>query len=257
MNLIISNQAISTHNGLFSLNDLHKVSGNADKHKPTNFLRNEQTKNLIAELENENVIAYHTVQGGNTKTTKQGTYACRELVYAYAMWISAKFSLMVIRAFDALNTGAIACLPKTTAHDRTPLRQAVTALVAKYGLMHDEGYHLVHQYMGVNSIDEIPIDDLPEAVAYVHRLMLGTINDRELYDVLVSCAIHLKQFGTMLSSLHAHGYYADDDNPIDPATRCYNYLVRVVDKMNLRNIHGVPMFANNKINFYNGFSRPI
>ncbi|WII94987.1 hypothetical protein LU276_08230 [Moraxella haemolytica] len=146
---------------------------------------------------------------------------------------------------------------KSTATDRTPLRQAVTALVAKYGLMHDEGYRLVHQYMGVNSIDEIPIDDLPEAVAYVHRLMLGTINDRELYDVLVSCAIHLKQFGTMLSSLHAHGYYADDDNPIDPATRCYNYLVRVVDKMNLRNIHGVPMFANNKINFYNGFSRPI
>lgn len=146
---------------------------------------------------------------------------------------------------------------KSTATDRTPLRQAVTALVAKYGLMHDEGYRLVHQYMGVNSIDEIPIDDLPEAVEYVHRLMLGTINDHELYDVLVSCAIHLKQFGTMLSSLHAHGYYADDDNPIDPATRCYNYLVRVVDKMNLRNIHGVPMFANNKINFYNGFSRPI
>lgn len=254
MNLIISNQAISTHNGLFSLNDLHKVSGGAKKHEPYQFMRNQETKDLIHEIESENTIAYHTVNGGKNR----GTYVCEELVYAYAMWISAKFNLMVIRAFKAMNTGAIPCLPpKSTATDRTPLRQAVTALVAKYGLMHDEGYRLVHQYMGVNSIDEIPIDDLPEAVEYVHRLMLGTINDRELYDVLVSCAIHLKQFGTMLSSLHAHGYYADDDNPIDPATRCYNYLVRVVDKMNLRNIHGVPMFANNKINFYNGFSRPI
>lgn len=251
--LSVANIAISTYNNLFSLNDLHKASGNENRHEPNRFLRNQQTKDLIHEIESENTIAYHTVNGGKNR----GTYVCEELVYAYAMWISAKFNLMVIRAFKAMNTGSIPCLAKTTATDRTPLRQAVTALVAKYGLMHDEGYRLVHQYMGVNSIDEIPIDDLPEAVAYVHRLMLGTINDRELYDVLVSCAIHLKQFGTMLSSLHAHGYYADDDNPIDPATRCYNYLVRVVDKMNLRNIHGVPMFANNKINFYNGFSRPI
>lgn len=77
MNLIISNQAISQHNGLFSLNDLHKVSGGVEKHKPSNFLRNQETKDLIAEIESENQIAYTIVQGGNTKTTKQGTFVCR------------------------------------------------------------------------------------------------------------------------------------------------------------------------------------
>ena len=41
MNLIISNQAISTHNGLYSLNDLHKVSGGAKKHEPYQFMRNQ------------------------------------------------------------------------------------------------------------------------------------------------------------------------------------------------------------------------
>ncbi|UZA04926.1 KilA-N domain-containing protein [Moraxella bovis] len=175
--LTIANIAISTHNNLFSLNDLHKASGSENKHKPSYFMSNQETQALISEIESENQIAYHTVKGGNTKTTKQGTFVCRELVYRYAMWISAKFSLMVIRAFDALNTGAIPCLPKSTAHDRTPLRQAVTALTAKFGLMHDEAYRLVHQYMGVNSIDEIALDDLPKAVAYVHSLLLSTHNN--------------------------------------------------------------------------------
>ncbi|MDO4897596.1 MAG: BRO family protein [Moraxella sp.] len=69
---------------------------------------------------------------------------------------------------------------KTTAADRTPLRQAVTALVAKYGLMHDEGYRLVHQYMGVEHIDEIALHDLPKAVAYVHGLMLNGLTKPQL-----------------------------------------------------------------------------
>lgn len=168
-NLVINSQAISQHNDFYSLNDLHRVSGGENRHRPTFFLQNQETQELIAELEKENTVAYHTKQG-----KQGGTYACRELVIRYGMWISPKFSLMVIRAFDAMNTGAIPCLPpKTTAHDRTPLRQAVTALSGKLGIIHSEAYALVHQYMGVEHIDEIALDDLPRAVEYVHRLMIG------------------------------------------------------------------------------------
>lgn len=168
-NLVISNQAISQHNDFYSLNDLHRVSGGENRHRPTFFLQNQETQELIAELEKENTVAYHTKQG-----KQGGTYACRELVIRYGMWISPKFSLMVIRAFDAMNTGAIPCLPpKSTSHDRTPLRQAVTALSAKLGIIHSEAYALVHQYMGVEHIDEIALHDLPRAVEYVHRLMIG------------------------------------------------------------------------------------
>ena len=38
----------------------------------------------------------------------KGTFACRELVYSYAMWISPNFIFRVVRAFDALVSGRTA-----------------------------------------------------------------------------------------------------------------------------------------------------
>ncbi|AUX61841.1 KilA-N domain-containing protein [Simonsiella muelleri] len=100
----ISNVTIRQNdNQLFNLNDLHKASGGSETHRPTFWLRNQQTQELIAEIESEGKTAFTTSQGGKNR----GTFVCKELVYAYATWISAKFFLLVIRTFDAYVSGSL------------------------------------------------------------------------------------------------------------------------------------------------------
>lgn len=92
--------------GRYCLNDLHKASGYDKKHQPAYFIRNQQTKDLIAEIENPSNGASANLQmpavGKVNDGKNNGTYVVKELVYSYAMWISAKFHLMVIRAYDAM-----------------------------------------------------------------------------------------------------------------------------------------------------------
>ena len=97
-NLAILNTSIRSHENLFSLNDLHQASGGKSKHQPSFFIRLDTTKDLVAEIEKDSETkALKTIRG-----TQGGTYACEELVIAYAMWISPKFHLIVLRAFLAM-----------------------------------------------------------------------------------------------------------------------------------------------------------
>ena len=98
-NLQILTQSIRTFENLYALNDLHIASGGKSKHQPSNFVRLDTTKALIAEIEKDNQHALKIIRGGNF----QGTYACEELVIAYAMWISPQFHLVVLRAFLAMH----------------------------------------------------------------------------------------------------------------------------------------------------------
>jgi hypothetical protein len=118
--------------GRYCLNDLHKASGGEQRHRPKYFIGNKQTKALIAELPMEHSKVDGTpitFRGGIpplgiagipaisaaaiggippvSMTQKLGTFVVKELVYAYAMWISPAFTLKVIRAYDALVSGEI------------------------------------------------------------------------------------------------------------------------------------------------------
>lgn len=55
-----------------------------------------------ADPQNRGSEPIQSLKGGDGP---QGTYVVKEMVYAYAMWVSPTFHLRVIRAFDALVSG--------------------------------------------------------------------------------------------------------------------------------------------------------
>lgn len=61
---------------------------------------------------------------------------------------------------------------KTTTDDRAPLRNAVDCLMTKKRLSFPKAYAYVHAKYGVNSIDEVPLELLPEAVDYIYKVAL-------------------------------------------------------------------------------------
>jgi len=166
--------------GRYCLNDLHKASGGENKHTPYRFIRLDQTIDLVNEIEQapDMVLghkAVNSIHGGNDR----GTYVVKELVYAYAMWISAKFHLQVIRAYDSMvarlfteNSKQALIADKTTKKDRVPLKDAVNMLVGKAKFLnYSDAYKLVHHRFDVEHIEDIPQDQIPAAVEYVHHLM--------------------------------------------------------------------------------------
>lgn len=105
MNLQIANIGIKQdEQGRYCLNDLHRAAGSEKRHQPSNWLMLKQTSELIDELSITGITGIETKQG-------LGTFVAKQLVYAYAMWISPAFHLKVINTFDAVATNTIPMNP--------------------------------------------------------------------------------------------------------------------------------------------------
>lgn len=74
--------------------------------------------------------------------------------------------------YEYWTTGEVKPKQSTTTDDRAPLRNAVDCLMTKKRLPFPKAYKYVHAKYGVNSIDEVPLDLLPEAVDYIYSVAL-------------------------------------------------------------------------------------
>lgn len=124
MNITIANTDIRRDDaGRYCLNDLHRAAGGLPKHTPGRFTITQQFIGLCSVLSR--------IQDGvepSTSAAGQGTFVARELVYAYAMWISPEFHVKVIQAYDAIASAPAIAAPKTM---KDALRMALVEMEAR------------------------------------------------------------------------------------------------------------------------------
>lgn len=163
--LSILSHDIRVIDNLYCLNDLHKAAGNEAKHKPDNFLRQDNIKDLIAEIDNFSDVRSLKI----TKGRNGGTYVCKELVFSYAMWISAKFHLHVIRAYDAMQSRNHQA---TVIQTLTPAQKChIKAIIADKCKSDSTAYQTLYTKLnnnfGVARYDEILAANYPAACQFL------------------------------------------------------------------------------------------
>lgn len=132
---------------------------------------------LIALDEDEKGVSLIYTPSGQQEVniiSESGMYTlilrCRDAVkkgsipHRFRKWVTAEV-LPTIRKTGKYES-------KTSVNDRTGLRNAVNMLVSRKGLIYSDAYHLIHQRFNVESIEDLTLEQLPEAVEYVHKIIL-------------------------------------------------------------------------------------
>lgn len=113
----------------------------------------------------------------------------------------------------------------TTKDQREPLRNAVNRLVSKTNLIYGEAYKLIHEYMGVEHIDQIPLQDLSKAIQYAHSLALQANNEPLPHPVSsgMMSAEEYKEY------IHNHQVFAV--SLMKKGARRYTKLIRTIEQL--------------------------
>lgn len=282
-NLSILSNEIRQFENLYSLNDLHKAAGNEQKHLPANFLRTDQTKDLIKEIEkgdagipaskdseelryadlhikkNEytdaKIVPLKTVRG---RGKKQGTYVCKELVYAYAMWISAKFHLLVIRAFDAMHLPAPESQMLTPAHQR-----AVQKAVAAKAYEHAEAdrrkafsqiWSEVKDQFEVGEYKDIPDESFTDVVQFIESMKVKPRNALVSLEPTEEDRTHFAAQAALSSALQALTNksvvaVASDDifKVVDTLQKCHKLFEKLAQSLNAQIDNPIDKSLTNRI----------
>lgn len=122
---------------------------------------------------------------------------------------------------------------KTTADDRTGLRNAVNMLVSKKGLIYSDAYHLIHQRFNVESIEDLTLEQLPQAVEYVHRIVLeGELIIEKVKEPGINLNLSESELKDLINTWMAFTHFSDS----------VSFLLRKIQPIIHGNLYSLPEF---------------
>ena len=122
---------------------------------------------------------------------------------------------------------------KTTVDQRTGLRNAVNMLVSKKGLIYSDAYHLIHQRFNVESIEDLTFEQLPQAVEYVHRIVLeGELIIEEVKEPGINLNLSERELKDLINTWMAFTRFSDS----------VGFLLRKIQPIIHGNLYSSPEF---------------
>ena len=187
----------------FIASEIAAMFGYRDSHNLTRILDDDEADTHNMSIRSENGIKQsRTVTIINESGFYHAAFKSRKPeVRPFRKWVTSEV-LPAIR-----KTGGYQITAKTTADDRTGLRQAVAALVGRKGIDYSTAYGMIHQRFNVGAIEDLPAEKLPEAVAYVHALTLHTGLVGEVLDAPPKAKPKLPIDGNSLADIATMVYY--------------------------------------------------
>lgn len=189
---ILSTEIRQDAKGRYCLNDCWRAAGSPANKTPAEWVKNAQTKALVAEIcqrgnsPSEEKQPLNVINGGNAS----GTYGVRQLVYAYGEWISSAFHLTVLEAFDAMVRGVSrrGNIPREVIDRVAALRKAVALHGSTLAYHKRQGMDLTQARLKANQtvMEQMGIDlpkELgwqPQPLAVQERTMTATQIGAEL-----------------------------------------------------------------------------
>jgi hypothetical protein len=168
--------------GRYCLNDLHKAAGGEDKHKPANWLRNQQTQDLVEALY---ISLYSGVEDCDSyienlfKVEKGGALRGGSWVHPilfldYARWLSPSLYVSVITAYhSAIDSNVFLKIPSIIKQDNSDRKYFIYAMsdvdssLIKIGISRNPIQRLknLNNNIGVSSLKLIKTVSIPSNVA--------------------------------------------------------------------------------------------
>ena len=122
---------------------------------------------------------------------------------------------------------------KTTVDQRTGLRNAVNMLVSKKGLIYSDAYHLIHQRFNVESIEDLTLEQLPQAVEYIHKIVLeGELIIEEKKESSMNLNLTERELKDLINTWMAFTRFSDS----------VGFLLRKIQPIIHGNLYSLPEF---------------